>query len=237
MTGFLTSHPELLVGLGGIAALLAFGFIRDSLDRRWMQGGDVTANRLRLYTRTILIQLTLAMLCIVSWQLAGQNMASLGFRFPEGWRAGLTVGITMLALGQLLYTLHRVATSPDAREKIRRQISAAGKLDLIRPENDLEHRRFRWVAVNAGITEEITFRGFLIGALAMAVPLWAAATIATILFILAHAYQGAAGLLRVIPFAVLLTIVFLVGGSLWPVMLLHVAADLVGAEVFRLAGR
>lgn len=178
---------------------------------------------------------SLAALCVLSWRLAGLEYAELGFRVPVGWRFWASFGIAAFGVIQLAYTVHRAAASPAGRDKLRQKIETAGKLDLVLPGSDREHRRFRWLALTAGTTEEIIFRGFLIGTIALFVPLWTAASVATLIFVLAHAYQGFRGMLRVLPLSALLAVVFVIGGSLWPAMLLHAGADLIGGEAARLA--
>ncbi len=109
-----------------------------------------------------------------------------------------------------------------------------GGVELIQPRRPAEHDRFVWLSITAGITEEIIFRGFLIGALALALPLWAAAVIAVAAFTLGHLYQGPKGLVRVFGLSVLFTGLYLLCGSLWPLMIIHAAVDLTGAGVFRI---
>ena len=225
----------LYLGIGGIATLLAFGVFRDHYDRQWVLRGDVTANRLRLYARTMIVLWSLAALCVLSWRVAGFDLASLGFKVPSGWRAWVSFGVVGLAIAQLGFVVYRAAVSEEARENVRRKLESGARLDLIMPGSAREHRRFRWLALTAGTTEEIIFRGFLIGTLAMVLPLWVAAAVATLVFVLAHAYQGTTGMLRTIPISALLAVLFVIGGSLWPVMLLHAAADLIGGEASRLA--
>ena len=91
-----------------------------------------------------------------------------------------------------------------------------------------------WVALTAGITEEIIFRGFLIGVLSLVMPLPAAAAIAVAVFVVGHAYQGMAGMLRILPISIGLTVILLLSGSLWPCIILHALTDLVGGAVFQI---
>jgi hypothetical protein len=93
------------------------------------------------------------------------------------------------------------------------------------------------MAVTAGITEEVVFRGFLIGTLALWMPAWAAAAASVVLFVGAHVYQGVSGMKRILPISVALTTVFLLTGSLLPVMALHALVDVAGgAMMWRLRG-
>jgi membrane protease YdiL (CAAX protease family) len=95
----------------------------------------------------------------------------------------------------------------------------------------VEYRLFQTMAVTAGITEEVIFRGFLIGVLALWMPLWVAGLAALAVFVGAHVYQGLSGMLRILPVSTVLTILFLASGSLFPGILLHAAVDLAGGAI------
>ncbi len=222
------SRPELFIGLAAILAFLIFAAIRDAQDRLRLDSEE-PGFRLTVYAQTMRMLWGLAALCLVSWMLAGLSFSELGIRMPvEGWCSWLSWGLATLGLAYLIWSLIQTALSREARASIRRQIDGAGKTDLILPTNPAEHRRFQGLSVTAGITEELVFRGFLIGALALTFPVWLAACIATGLFILAHIYQGPAGMLKITPVSILLAAMFVIGESLWPVMLLHVFVDAIG---------
>lgn len=224
------TQPGLLAGLAAIAGFLAYSALRDWQDARRAEKSDPP--RLKIYAQTMVLLWSLAVICLLCWAVSGQSWPALGVRAPAGgWRSLVSWGVTGLAVAYLLWTLLQAALSRKSREEIRRQIAGAGALDLVLPTCPAEHRRFQWVALTAGITEEIIFRGFLIGVLALVFPLWLAAVIATAIFIAAHLYQGLAGMARIAPVAVLLAVLFVVGQSLWPVIILHIAIDAVSGGV------
>ncbi|MFI1992893.1 CPBP family intramembrane glutamic endopeptidase [Actinoplanes sp. NPDC020271] len=90
----------------------------------------------------------------------------------------------------------------------------------------------RWyaagVAVTAGVTEEIAYRGALIGlgVHVFGLPAPAAAGLSLVLFAAAHAYQGRMGVMQSAFLGFYLSGMTLLAGNIFPAMLLHVAVDL-----------
>lgn len=101
-------------------------------------------------------------------------------------------------------------------------------LQYLLPRTRAERLEFVGVAVTAGITEELVFRGFLITALSAAPGGWVLATLVSAgLFGFIHGYQGVAGSVRAGLLGLLLAVPFLATGSLLPSMVAHTALDLV----------
>jgi membrane protease YdiL (CAAX protease family) len=95
------------------------------------------------------------------------------------------------------------------------------------PVNLLEYLVYSALAITAGVCEEFVYRGFAISAFSkVGLPLWLVVIISSILFGLAHAYQGRAGIVSTGIFGVLLAIGRLGFGSLVPVMMWHAGLDL-----------
>jgi membrane protease YdiL (CAAX protease family) len=102
-----------------------------------------------------------------------------------------------------------------------------GRLALIIPQNGSELARFYMLSVTAGIVEELLWRGYMIWYLGQVMPLWAAALASTIGFGLAHAYQGLANLPKITLVGAAFAGLYLLSGSIWLPMLLHVAVDIL----------
>lgn len=101
-------------------------------------------------------------------------------------------------------------------------------LRFVLPRTRAERLEFVGLAITAGITEEVVFRGFLITALNLAGGGWVLSTvISSALFGYAHGYQGPAGILRGGILGLLLALPFLATGSLLPSMVGHAALDLI----------
>lgn len=172
----------------------------------------------RLMYRTSSVALWVLALATVGAALAGGfTVEELGLTVPGplsflGW----TAAATALGVGGLF-----LARAMGVRE---RQL-----LRWLLPRTGGERLEFAGVALTAGITEELVFRGFLIPALALATSSWAAAAlVSSALFGYVHGYQGPGGAVRAGVLGLVLALPFLATGSLLPSMAAHTLIDLAG---------
>jgi membrane protease YdiL (CAAX protease family) len=83
------------------------------------------------------------------------------------------------------------------------------------------------VSISAGLCEELLYRGWLLSLFSAALgSVWLGLLISSIIFGLAHAYQGRSGIIGSGILGAILGNVFIVSGSLIPGQLLHTAMDL-----------
>ncbi|MCM3600978.1 CPBP family intramembrane metalloprotease [Robertmurraya korlensis] len=83
----------------------------------------------------------------------------------------------------------------------------------------------------AGITEEIIYRGFLIFALTQLFPsfsVWMVFILSSLLFGLAHTYQGFLNVIKTSLFGLFFAILYMGLDSIVPLMILHFLIDYVG---------
>ncbi|GEK22801.1 CPBP family intramembrane glutamic endopeptidase [Cellulomonas xylanilytica] len=166
--------------------------------------------------------------------LPGIGLTDLGLRLPDlgillpaadrddatGMAVGAVVGIT-LAVGALVLLRRRLPAD------FRPPHSAAA--DALWPTTRAACRGWAGLSFSAGVTEEVSYRGLLVLALALAVPGLpdlAFVAVAAILFGLAHWYQGRLGMLATGALGALFTQLYLATGSLLLPMVLHVLVDL-----------
>lgn len=232
----LLDEPALLAAIGIIVLALALSPLRDRASKRRLAAGEPGA-KLRTYSDTLILLWGLTAVSTVCWLISGRTVEALGWRAPEG--IGGIVGWVIAGLGcaYFVVVVGQALASARVRDAVRRQLDAGGDVELLRPRRKTEFAVYQLVAITAGVTEEVVFRGFLIGAFALIAPVWAAAIGATVLFLLGHAYQGPKGMIRIIPISALLALLFVISGSLWPGMLLHVVVDLAAGALFALADR
>lgn len=230
IASFLSNEPWLAAGLTALLCFLAAGYFRERyLKRRLAKEG--VRYREHIYREFHLIMWPLAALCMAAWLLSGRSIEALGFAATKGWGWIGAWGAAFLIGLHLLWSLAQTYLSEDARASLRKQIKGAGDLDLITPTTPRQHVRFYGVSLAAGVTEEIMFRGFMIGALAVFLPAPAAAFLALALFILGHSYQGLRGMVRIFPISFVLTLMFVLSGSLWPGIVLHTLVDAAGGAI------
>jgi len=189
--------------------------------RYWERGEPV---KIRAYRETVVIWASFAVLLVVLWVSQGRSWSDLGFS-PVSW-AGLLIGVA-LGLGLLL------AVSLQWRQLLRKDtgvadlMSSLGDLLAFTPRTSREERWFGLVSVNAGITEELLYRGFMIWYLEPRVGLPVAALVSVAAFTFAHAYQGARQLPSIALMSGAMVTLYLLSGTILVPIVFHILLDLV----------
>lgn len=183
-----------------------------------------SAERLALYASTIAFQWVVT--AVVAWRVwaHGYSAKELGLAGRGGSRVLLAaiVGAAMLGLLHTL-NLRRMGRLP---EKSRGFLQALA--ERILPQSTLETLPYFALAVTAGICEEFIYRGFAMAALTRAgLPNWGVVLLSSILFGLAHLYQGGGGIVGTLLIGTIFGSGRIVYDSLAPVMLWHVTVDAV----------
>lgn len=181
--------------------------------------------RVKRYTQTITLLWAISLPVLVIWAASGRDWATLGFQIETGPWAMAGWGIA--ALVALFFTSQyaMISRSESLREQLRSGLADNANMLNFMPHTDGERRVFNLMGISAGIAEEIVFRGFLIWAFSTFLPIWAAAGLALLVFTVLHIYQGLSQLPAVFMLGALVTLVYLLSGSLWPAILLHVFVD------------
>jgi uncharacterized protein len=106
--------------------------------------------------------------------------------------------------------------------------------ERILPQSPKERLLFSSLAVTAGVCEEFLYRGFAMASLTRAgLPIWSVVLVSSILFGLAHLYQGRGGLVGTIILGVLFAVARTAYNSLAPVVAWHIAVDLIAGVAGR----
>ncbi|MDE5052862.1 CPBP family intramembrane metalloprotease (plasmid) [Niallia taxi] len=99
----------------------------------------------------------------------------------------------------------------------------------IMPVSKREKKLWNYVSITAGLTEEIIYRGFLIFAFSYFFPnlsVWFVVIFASLLFGLAHTYQGLlSGVLRTAIVGLIFSVLYMGLNSIIPLILLHFLID------------
>lgn len=182
-------------------------------------------DRPALYRETAIGQWGLFAGLAFLWVLQDRPLQDLGFVPPAG--AGFLIGVLLAAgvVGYLFYVFHK-AKNMRAAEKAE-QIKELGDLVPLLPHNGRDLRFFAGLSVTAGIVEETVFRGYLFWYFAPLLPAWGLVLITGIFFGVAHSYQGAKNALRITGIGVAFGALYLVTGSIWLPILLHILADVI----------
>ena len=228
MIDALTGESELMTGLAAVAAIW---LVMIGLDvwRRVKGLKRRTTSPVRQWFVTMLILWSLAAIAVWAWTASGRTLADLGFRAGDGpaWKIALAWALAIAFAGQQVVQLIAIRRDAETRAEVRDIVFSSGEYDMIMPRRRKDVWGYQLLAVTAGITEEVVFRAFLIGLFALWMPLWPAAALALAMFILGHAYQGMQGMIRILPVSVILTVIYVLSGSLWPGIVLHVAVDVL----------
>lgn len=236
MPRVLTDEPLLVFGLVLLLFFFAAGFAQEKRHHHEMRARG-SGYRHVIYLRFHLTMWGLAALVLLLWTGSGRSVQEIGLgpvaEGPAGMQAWVLSGI---GSAYFLISAVRVAFSREARRRAVRQLQGGGDYTLLQPETPWQRRHFYLVAWTAGFCEEVVFRGFLIGVLALFLPLVWAAYVAAAVFVLGHSYQGPRGMIRILPITAVLTMLFVFSGSLWPGIVLHTVVDAAGGVILYFAG-
>lgn len=182
----------------------------------------------------------LAVTLVVTLGLAHWSPARLGLRWPElrhlasggfadGALGGFVVGVVFAAVGGAALGIAVQRRSGHDAGRTGPSLANNPNITALLPRSRNERFGFAALALTAGITEEVIWRGFgLTLLIAMlpgahpAIPI----TLAALAFGWAHVYQGAAGVAVTAILGGVLATLFWATGSLLLPMLLHVLLDL-----------
>lgn len=207
-------------------------------NRRYeaMEKAGKPLDRIHFYRLTALLEWAFFSVLAGAWTVYGRPWADLGFVMPGG--AGFWAGTAMLLLMTGLLLLSWRAATGASEEARAKQRGGLGRLAKYLPQTVPELRSFFGVSITAGIVEEIVYRGFVIWYLGQFMPLWAAVILSSVVFGLAHGYQGANGILRVALIGLAFGIYYVVTGSIWLPILAHILLDaLQGATIHEIYRR
>jgi membrane protease YdiL (CAAX protease family) len=180
--------------------------------------------RLSLYTSTIGFQ-WLAV-GVVAWRAWARRLTpeELGLVVHGRWRILIAATVGAATLGTLQwFNLRRMGRS---RAKARKFFEVLA--ERILPQSRVELLFYLGLAVTAGLCEEFLYRGFAMAALTRAgLPVWGVVLSSSLLFGLAHLYQGRGGILSTLVIGTLFGTARIAYDGLLPVMLWHFAVDAV----------
>jgi uncharacterized protein len=180
--------------------------------------------RVSLFVSTIAFQWIAA--SVVAWRAwaHGFSASQLGLvtRNASSISVAAILGAALLASFQW-FNLRRMGRMPeDARARLQ------ALAERILPQSTVERVPFFALAVTAGVCEEFLYRGFVIAALIRpGLPLWSVVVLSSLLFGLAHLYQGRGGFVGTTVLGLLFGATRIIFSSLVPVIAWHIAVDVV----------
>jgi CAAX protease family protein len=196
---------------------------RMRLQRLLAQPVFGSKEKLLLYGSTIAFQWI--MLGIVVWRALARGVTpselGLGRRFDAELLLWSALGAGALGTFQW-FNLRRVGRMTGAIPDLMRKLS-----ERLLPQEPIEAGPYAALAVTAGVCEEFVYRGFVMAALnRVGIAAWMVLTVSSILFGLAHAYQGRSGIVGTTVMGLLLGFSRVLTRSLAPAMIWHAVVDL-----------
>ncbi len=181
--------------------------------------------RKREYRKSIVWIWILSIIVIVIWRYHDWKLVDLGIDFTFGWKILLSILLFILASIYMFYLYRTISQDTEQRSILRTKISDKESSDFL-PHNIQDFRWFCIVSISAGICEELLYRGFLLWYFNFFTNTVVAIVVSSILFGLAHLFQGWKGCVQASVAGLFLAIIYLLTGSLWIPITLHIIGDL-----------
>lgn len=185
-------------------------------------------SRLQIYAWNMVAEWLLVAACLGVAYSMGLRLADLGEQLGSPSRSLLAAGVLAIVVGGLTFAGKisrkkrqlKAADSPQVNQLIT-------QIRRILPVTASERKVFIAVAITAGVCEEFLYRGWLLNLFANVLgSVWIGLLISSILFGIAHAYQGRRGVFGTGALGAVFGAVFVVTGSLFLSQLLHAAMDI-----------
>lgn len=181
------------------------------------------ANRLRSYLSGSLVLWLSLCLVVGNWIYQDGHIAELGIEATN--TTALFSSLLLIIFAALVIRL--LAKKIQHSERFRH--GYIGKDDYLRemlPRTRSERNAFYLLSVSAGVCEELIYRGFVFAYLLHYMTMPSVVVLSSLLFGLAHSYQGLKGIPLTATIGLLLALLYLYTGSLWASMVLHAAIDI-----------
>lgn len=186
--------------------------------------------RIKMYRRLVVEEWVMAAVLLIGWFALGRGSAAIGLIPQSGTPAWAGYGLAALLCVVLVLQMRSVTRQPEQLEKHRKQL---GGLSFILPHTAKELKAFDAVSVTAGICEEVIYRGYAIAYLTavLGLPFWVAALLSSVVFGVAHSYQGPAGIPRTAAVGGMLALLYGLTGALWAPMVVHAVMDITSGRI------
>jgi len=214
----LLDHLFVIVVLGLVFPIFGWWAYQRFLERLAREGG---AALVREYQYGLIWLVGIGLAVALLWQSAGRDWAALGLASRNA--SGVAFGIVIGALVGLALRPFIFLASAKAAASLRPKF---GQMEAFLPKTAQQLRWGLVVSVFAGVFEELAYRGYLIAYFGTWLNQWGALAASSVLFGLAHSYQGFSGMVVTGFLGALFGWVYLATGSLFLPMLLHAALDI-----------
>lgn len=230
MEGFPSLADHILIWIFGIILPFVSG-LQSQLLAGSLQFNEYT--RKKLYLSNSLMLAIAGSSVLLLWLLKQRGLSTLGFSLPRLHNQYFTVFFLVAAF--IIGYVIDLYFSAKKMNALKQEDNWFEKSSFL-PEKTRELPSYIILCLCAGIFEEIIYRGFMV---TYFLPLngteneipWMAIFAPSVLFSLAHTYQGWTAVIKIFIFSLLLGVIFIMTKSIYPTMILHFLIDLVGGIV------
>lgn len=197
-------------------------------------------DKIRLYHSNGLLLIVFGLIVATTWRLPNRTLSSLGLDWPD---FNVYVFLFLTIVG--VFYFFDIFFQYGSRRWRERTYQERHKVFSFVPVDKNEMLHFTFLAIAAGIGEEIIFRGYLIHYLTF----WTGVTtngviiaciFSSALFAFLHGYQGVKSMFKIFFLALLFCGIFVYSQSLWLVIIVHALIDvfsgLIGVYLIRELG-
>ena len=195
---------------------LTFNGVLEDIRKRGERG------RIAAYQEVILTWIVFAICVSGMWVLLDREWADLGIRVAGAVPLAVGLAIAAAFIALFIIPLRNISRSPERFGELDSQM---GDFGLFMPRSKTEESWFKGVSINAGLFEELIFRGYLVWYLEHFFGLWWTAVIAALWFGFAHMYQGLKQLPGILLVSVVAVSLFVHNRSLVVPVLFHIFLD------------
>ena len=189
-----------------------------------------TKEKIVLYASTMAFQWVLTL--VVAWRALARGLTAneLGLSQMNALEVLIPGLVGALVLGGLHWlNLRRVGKMEGPAPELMKSIA-----NRVLPKNSVEFLPYCALAITAGVCEEFLYRGFALAALSkVGLPTWLVVLLTSLLFGLAHTYQGKSGVAGTSLLGLVFGTFRILTESLVPVTIWHATVDIIAG----IAGR
>jgi len=182
-----------------------------------------TFDPIHAYVRAMITLWALVLFLALDWWMAGRDLKALGLTVHMDTRFAVSSLLTAAVMLLFIWEYFRIRRLSEERK--RKLIENNARVFEIVPSTARQLVYFVGLSVTAGVTEELLYRAFLIWSLTAYMNLVLAAVLASLLFGLAHAYQGVKGIVKTGGVGLVMAILYIGSGTILLPMILHIFVD------------
>ena len=186
--------------------------------------------RIRDYKETISWLWLLCVITIVIWISNDRMFYILRLDFSFSWVVLISILLFFITPFLFVLLFRSIRNNDEKRESIKEKLNSVSANEFL-PRSKKEFKWFVFLSITAGICEELLFRGFLIWYFETLNNTFFAIILSSILFGIAHSYQGVKGIIRSGSFGLILALITIWTDSLLIPIFIHIAGDIYNGIV------